>query len=367
MERLARTPPGRTGKTLSSSPNQTGRGKVFAWKLTETLDPFNNRIAYDYERDTGQEGPHHWDQLYLKRVRYVDFEDEATGDEHFLASVTFVYEDRPDPFSEYRSGFEIRTRLRCKRIVVQTHADPTQPTLVRTYELVYLDERVAGGELPASVLPLNSVSLLSQVRVVGHDESQPEPEDQVEALPPLEFGYTRFEPEGRDFFPLEGNLPARSVASPDIELADVFGNGLPDLIQLNGTARYWRNLGGGRFDLPRPMKDAPAGLGLADPGSNLSTPTAMGGLISLSPLTVSQVTSRSSMTARGIAARSGATGKRPRSVCRTPRSSSSTSTATASPTPSAPAAGWSASSTTPRKDGIARARYRAGTSTSSRT
>ena len=212
---------------------------------------------------------HHWDQLYLGRIWYVDHREGPPSEENFLVSVTFVYEGRPDPFSEYRSGFEIRTRLRCKRIVVRTHADPTQPTLVRTYELVYLDERVVAGELPASALPLNGVSLLSQVRVVGHDESRPAPEDQTETLPPLEFGYTRFEPEGRDFFPLEGDLPTRSVASLDIELADVFGNGLPDLIQLNGTARYWRNLGGGRFDLPREMKEAPAGLGLADPGVQL--------------------------------------------------------------------------------------------------
>ena len=38
---------------------------------------------------------------------------------------------------------------------------------------------------------------------------------------------------------------------------------------MNGTARYWRNLGNGRFDLPREMKDAPAGLTLADPGVQL--------------------------------------------------------------------------------------------------
>lgn len=37
-------------------------------------------------------------------------------------SVTFEYENRPDPFSEYRPGFEIRTRKRCTRIIVRTHA-----------------------------------------------------------------------------------------------------------------------------------------------------------------------------------------------------------------------------------------------------
>ena len=86
-------------------------------------------------------------------------------------------------------------------------------------------------------------------------------------LPALEFDYSRFEPLGRDFFPVEGrDLPARSLANPELELADLFGNGLPDLLEMNGTVRYWRNLGNGRFDLPREMRTAPAGLTLADPG-----------------------------------------------------------------------------------------------------
>lgn len=38
---------------------------------------------------------------------------------------------------------------------------------------------------------------------------------------------------------------------------------------MNGTVRYWRNLGGGRFDRPRRMDKAPAGLTLSDPGVQL--------------------------------------------------------------------------------------------------
>jgi hypothetical protein len=94
------------------------RSKVFAWKLTLTQDPFGNRIEYEYERDRGQDGPHHWDQLYLKRLRYADYREN--GETRFLVSVSFEYEDRPDPFSEYRSGFEIRTRKRCTRISIRT-------------------------------------------------------------------------------------------------------------------------------------------------------------------------------------------------------------------------------------------------------
>src|SRR5215470_13832054 len=67
------------------------RTKIFAWKLTQTTD-------------------------------------------------TFVYEGndlaiRPDAFSDYRAGFEIRTRKRCERIEVRVHE--AQERLVSTYELVY--------------------------------------------------------------------------------------------------------------------------------------------------------------------------------------------------------------------------------------
>lgn len=246
-----------------ADPDPSKRSNVFTWKLTRTTDPFGNRIEYEYLRDLDQDQFHHWDQLYLKQIRYVDHGDPASP--QFLVTVRFLYENRPDSFSEYRAGFEIRTRKRCKKIEIRTHADDDR--LVRTYEFVYLDERVAAGELPESTLPPSGVSLLSQIKGTGHDEAQEVEEDRTEELPPLEFGYTRFEPEERDFFAIDGrDLPARSLANPDTELGDLFGNGLPDILEMNGTVRYWRNLGEGRYDLPRDMRYAPAGVSLADPG-----------------------------------------------------------------------------------------------------
>lgn len=46
---------------------------IFAWKLTETRDPFGNRICYEYEADTGERG----NQSLLKRIRYVDYGDPS--------------------------------------------------------------------------------------------------------------------------------------------------------------------------------------------------------------------------------------------------------------------------------------------------
>ncbi|WKJ90074.1 SpvB/TcaC N-terminal domain-containing protein [Methylomonas montana] len=227
-------------------------GQVFAWKLSQTRDVFGNRIDYLYERDAEQnDGAHAWDQLYLSEIRYADYGDPANP--QFLVRVKFVYETRPDPFSEYRAGFEIRTVRRCTLIQVYTQADKER--LTRTYHLDYLDKNAG------AILPLNKASLLHQVRVEGHDG------EQSEFLPPLEFGYSQFTPNTQKFINIDGpDLPTGSLARPEFELADLFGNGLPDILEMNGTVRYWRNLGDGRFDRPREMAEAPAGLRLADPG-----------------------------------------------------------------------------------------------------
>lgn len=230
--------------------------RIFAWKLTRTVDPFGNRIEYLYEQDQGPStGPRQWTQLYLKEIHYVDFGDPSSP--QFLVTIRFVYQDRPDPFSSSRAGFEIRTTRRCTAVEVRTHAEKER--LTRTYHLIYLDQ-----VLPQEDLPHNRVSLLHQVKVEGHDDTR------SETLPPLELRYTRFEPRGRTLRPVTGpDLPATSLAHPGIELADLSGNGLPDLVQIDGVVRYWQNLGNGTFARPRTMRDAPAGLRLGDPGVQL--------------------------------------------------------------------------------------------------
>jgi RHS repeat-associated protein len=232
--------------SVVQDPEPLKQRHIFAWKLTETRDPFGNRIQYKYMRDSGEQGAHKWDQPLLNHLHYADYGDQ--GDTKFLISVTFDYEERTDQFSEYRSGFEIRTTKRCRRIIVQTHAG--QNRSVREYSFKYEYD------------PRNSVSLLRRVEVIGFDDNgQP-----LAELPPLEFGYTTFEPEQRKFEALSGSLPASSLASPGVEMVDLFGNGLPDILEMNGTVRYWRNLGDGKFDLQRQMQDAPGGLHLADAG-----------------------------------------------------------------------------------------------------
>lgn len=239
------------------------RDHIFAWKLSKTKDPLGNTILYHYQKVTLQNDEHNAVQLYLAQIEYMNYEDEGTK---YLCSVQFNYEDRPDPFSEGRAGFEVRTTLRCTTIETFTHpkdadlpdgyiADPLgNSILVKRYDLVYQDKHNAA--------PLNGASMLAELQVSGYDANT----DEWESMPPLHFGYTEFEPQSRDFFPLKGrNLPTTALSHPELEMADLDGNGLPDFVWLDGqSALYWKNLGNGTFAQARPMKQAPQ-LSLADP------------------------------------------------------------------------------------------------------
>jgi len=196
--------PGELGTDPAVVADPTDREHVFEWKLTRTEDPFGNRIVYEYDRDSGQDEHHqdHWDQTYLRRIKYVDFDGEEPGpggeggEPNYLISVEFEYEDRPDAFSAYNARFEIRTRKRCSRIVIKTHVDQhgayrEEGRTIRSYELTYVDERDKLSD------PLNGTSQLTQIQVIGHDGQDG---DQSEAMPPLEFEYSTFDPEGKDFW-----------------------------------------------------------------------------------------------------------------------------------------------------------------------
>ncbi|WP_404870175.1 SpvB/TcaC N-terminal domain-containing protein [Kitasatospora griseola] len=218
--------------------------RIFGWLLSESADPHGNRVLHRYRRDAG---PGH-EQLHLADIRYVE-----RGDGEFLVHVVLDHQERADRTSDRRPGFELRTALRCTRIETWMHHGE-QPVLARRVEFGYTEAA-------------NSASLLTRVTVSGHDG------EAVQSTPPIELGYSGYDPAARRHRPLgapAGALPATSLADPTLELVDLFGEGLPSLVQLTGQyARYWRNLGDGRFARPVPLT-APDGLALADPGVQLA-------------------------------------------------------------------------------------------------
>ena len=244
--------PGSAGNGPAVITNPSNPQHIFAWKLTLTTDPFGNRIEYLQARGpVRQDGPHNWDQLYLSQIRYVDYGDAANPS--FLISARFSYAARPDPFSDYRAGFEIRTVQRCAS--VEIHSDSGTDLLARTLTLGYADQQ------PGHQAPINALSLLVSVQLTGHDGTA------TEAMPPVTLDYTAFSPTGRQFAPVGGGTtPIGVIAGSDHELVDLLGRGLPDVVQLNGVARYWRNTGQGHWAMPQAIPDAPTGVQLGQPG-----------------------------------------------------------------------------------------------------
>ena len=224
-------------------------GGVFAWLLSRTVDQFGNSAEYTYRGDGGS-GP----QRYLDQVRYADFGDRSAPS--FLVVVALVYDDlvgpsgRPDPFSDRKPGFDLRTTLRARQIQVRTQPTGTSH-LVSTIDLRYSDDQPGSPPTP---------SLLTGLTITGHDGA-----DQQE-MPPLEFGYSACDLGERRFERVPSDLPIEPLGQAGTELADLFGDGLPSVIQLNGSPRYWRNRGSTSFDPPRSMAAVVPGSALGQPG-----------------------------------------------------------------------------------------------------
>jgi RHS repeat-associated protein len=157
---------------------------VFAWLIDETRDDKGNLVRYRYaaEDDAGiapspaeahRPPGSRSAERYLKRVLYGNRTSHlvgAAGDEDFLFELVFDYGEghlavapdgsvtasptpakpwdaRPDPWSRYRSGFEIRSHRRCTRVLMFHHFDElgAGATLVAATELAYADGPGAAG------------------------------------------------------------------------------------------------------------------------------------------------------------------------------------------------------------------------------
>lgn len=130
--------------------------KIFSWHLKETRDPFGNAVEYEYDSKSAGAGSRKWSEHLLKAIRYVAFE-EAGASRHLL-SVEFDYQDRPDRFSDYRSGFEIRVTQRCTSIRVMSHAHGSSVRLIKKYNFTYENA------------PHNDASLLTRMEVSGESD-----------------------------------------------------------------------------------------------------------------------------------------------------------------------------------------------------
>ncbi len=240
-------------------------GRVFEWWIERVFDPSGNSIECEYSVDGASPA-----QKYLRRVKW------GSGGA-YLAVVFFYEEGRPDVVTSYRSCFEVRTRWRLSGIDVISHGIAPSPSalrgdfdgdgsgvldaLIRRYRFEYK----AGSHL----------SLLSRVTQLGSNG--------VAALPTLSYAYTSWTPPDSVSASVirSRGAPAEGFDSPSVELIDMNGDSLPDLLSTSGNQhRVYLNRGidaEGRLAWApgRPVGNAPA-IDIASDRTHLADATADG-------------------------------------------------------------------------------------------
>ncbi|MEJ7608867.1 MAG: toxin TcdB middle/C-terminal domain-containing protein, partial [Bryobacteraceae bacterium] len=113
------------------------------------------------------------------------------------------------------------------------------------------------------------LSFLSAVIVTGYKKDAADTYDSA-SMPPVTFKYSEFRPHEQRYQSVaaQGNdMPPLALSDRNVALVDLFGDGLPDVLQssIDGF-RYWRNLGDGLLDRPRSMPQIPLGIALSQSG-----------------------------------------------------------------------------------------------------
>jgi RHS repeat-associated protein len=247
--------------------------RIFAWLIESSADAAGNITEFDYiAEDLTNVAPssaelHRLDHTapctntYLSAVRYGNLPNAGTsgGATQFAFSLVFDYGDhvnnapdrtpgiwpvRPDPFSSYRAGFDVRVYRRCQRVLM-FHSLPelgAAPRLVRSLELSYDTD-------PA-------LSHLIGAELRGYDDA-----GAMLAVPALQLAYTQANTtDAGEVCTLDavGDLPA-GVDSPRHQWIDLDAEGIAGVLtDGDGGLFYRRNLGGGALGPARPVAPAPA-------------------------------------------------------------------------------------------------------------
>jgi RHS repeat-associated protein len=277
--------------------------RVFEWLPAMSFDDQGNCVEYTYVPENldgvpdalcdanRRRGWAPFTNRHLKRVRYGNrvpyapdptqpYSPAGTGAFLFELVVDFgehdadhptpdaapgaVWPARADPFSTYRSGFEIRTCRLVRRLLMFhrfDELDTGQPSLVSSLDLTH--QASTGGPGPAEATYLTAIT---RSGYLSHDGVYAR-----ESMPAVEFQYEplRWDTEIRSVdAESAANLPAG--ASPPFQWADLFSEGISGIItEQSGTWLYKANLGDVdevglvRFDAQRPVAPRPSFSGMA--------------------------------------------------------------------------------------------------------
>jgi RHS repeat-associated protein len=264
--------------------------RVFSWMICETRDDKGNAVLYRYKPEDGidvdfgranernrglRNDKRRTANRYLKRIYYgnrtslldntghrprflVKAEiDAQIANAGWMFEAVFDYGEhntdapkpkeagdwayRSDPFSSYRSGFEVRTTRLCQRVLMFHHFDGEEGVgkdcLVRSTDFTYSDEQDPANARNPVYTFLQAITLTGYRRINGGYDKR--------SLPPVEFAYTQpiVQDAVHDVDPerLE-NLPI-GVDGTAYQWTDLHGEGIPGILTEQASAWFYkRNL-----------------------------------------------------------------------------------------------------------------------------
>ncbi|MGA8742243.1 MAG: SpvB/TcaC N-terminal domain-containing protein [Terracidiphilus sp.] len=207
----------------------------------ESHRPYDAGWMFEFVFDYGDEG--YEDLVEREGQEFVRFDEHGTQRS---------WPSRKDPFSTYRSGFEIRTHRLCRRTLM-VHRFPveldTPRCLIRTTEFAYEELYTAAY--------LNRVVQSGYVRHAAGEYLK-------KRLPALDLVYSRSPLEMEHSGPFEvkeadsENLPAG--IGGEYRWVDLDGEGISGVLTEAGPGWYYKhNLGQGKFARTEPLPRRPLG------------------------------------------------------------------------------------------------------------
>ncbi|MEM9905453.1 MAG: SpvB/TcaC N-terminal domain-containing protein [Cyanobacteria bacterium P01_D01_bin.44] len=266
--------------------------RIFEWLLCESYDDKGHVISYRYKAEDGQQvkrsapqernryteqGQAAYSNRYLKRVLYGNQApyQRSNKPEDWLFQVVFDYgehdatlpkpddvnswEYRPDSFSSYRSGFEIRTQRLCQRVLMFHRFDHTGKI-----------DKSGDGSLPWYLVSSTNfeydknlvATYLEKVIQTGYRWNGNTYDSK--SYPPVEFTYDKpklhHEIQGVDPDSLE-NLPV-GLDNAAYQFLDLDGEGISGILTQQGGGWFYKaNRGNGAFSPLQSVAKQPVGVG----------------------------------------------------------------------------------------------------------
>jgi RHS repeat-associated protein len=271
--------------TSSTIANPDDPSQVFSWLIDLSTDNKGNQIVYTYVAENEVNVPHNIYEVnrsntanrYIATIQYGNYAD-ADGNTNFAFELVFNYGQaagqapntgwtcRPDPFSLYNSGFEIRTYRLCQSIQLVHHFPEELGDAVVVKELGFTYENIQ----QYTPVVFQGMSMLTKATLTGFRKELSEPQ----SLPPLEFGYSAFQPPATAEFNMlsvgDGTIPGYLTATQFLPV-DLNGEGLPGFLISNDTmSLYFEPLGDGRYAPPAANASFPTNQNIQGGGATLT-------------------------------------------------------------------------------------------------